>query len=333
MDPSLPPAAAEDALPVPAVAVLPTLAAILPTGDHPRSLDAATLLRLDKRVPIYVPAGGAVGPRIAAVVRELGFADVRPVEEGQRLAIGRGGEVGVAGAPRGSGRVAYVLRQGGTAALATGAAPRDAVALEGLTAVVRAAGVVVSPVFVEVPVRARAPIKPGWAWLLERAARWLAPSPSPAAVVGALASADATLVGSGDDAGGRPWLDVSSTICTRSAPGSTAGSPRGLIRAKRVGLSSTRSRARAGRCVPGRRHRRGARWSHAVALAPWWLDRWPTTRDADATRPSRTRPYVSRRAGACVQRRRSRRPSAGNAGVGAGMLPGMDRTAQAGSFR
>ena len=99
IDPWLPAQSRDDTLPPLAVAALPELAAILLTHHHFDHLNVDTLLRLDKGVPIYIPApvaGAALGPRSRELLGHLGFSDVRELVPGQGLELGDGGQVAAA---------------------------------------------------------------------------------------------------------------------------------------------------------------------------------------------------------------------------------------------
>lgn len=99
IDPWLPAAAAGDAPPPPGVADLPPLAAIFLTHHHWDHLNVETLLQLDKRIPIYVPAQGrgrALAPQSDRLLRYLGFTDVRALAHGDEVALGDGGRVAAA---------------------------------------------------------------------------------------------------------------------------------------------------------------------------------------------------------------------------------------------
>lgn len=95
IDPWLPPASRDDRVAPLAVSGLPKIAAVLISHHHFDHLHIETLLRLDKAIPIYVPAQPADAPLVAKsdlLLRHLGFADVRELVPGVTLDFGaRGG--------------------------------------------------------------------------------------------------------------------------------------------------------------------------------------------------------------------------------------------------
>lgn len=96
IDPWLPPSSRADGPPPPAVAELPALAAIVITHHHWDHVHAETLLQLDKRVPIYVPAPDRTRPLVVEterLLRYLGFSDVRALNVGDEIELGDSGRI------------------------------------------------------------------------------------------------------------------------------------------------------------------------------------------------------------------------------------------------
>ena len=134
VDPWLVASAAGDAPPPPGVADLPALDAIFLTHHHWDHLHVETLLQLDKRVPVYVPAqdrARILRPRLVEFLAYLGFADVRELQPGDEVELGTGGRVVAASFhgedPTGIGfsGLAYVLVNGDQAALVNADSGRD----------------------------------------------------------------------------------------------------------------------------------------------------------------------------------------------------------------
>lgn len=93
IDPWLPPASAKDQRRGWSSADLPRLSAVLLTHHHWDHLNLETFLRIEKSVPVYVPArpeGAALWPKSAELLRTLGFQQVIPVSWGAELRFGRG---------------------------------------------------------------------------------------------------------------------------------------------------------------------------------------------------------------------------------------------------
>lgn len=96
IDPWLPPASRDDRAAPLAVSALPKLAAVLISHHHFDHLHPETLLRLDKAIPIYVPAQPADGPLLARsgeLLRHLGFADVRELVPDATIELGARGRI------------------------------------------------------------------------------------------------------------------------------------------------------------------------------------------------------------------------------------------------
>ncbi len=92
IDPWFPPGSSLDRTPAPAIANLPPIAAIFITHHHWDHVNPETLLKLDKRLPIYVPAAesGELTVRTAAFLATLGFTKVFPLAHGESVAFGNG---------------------------------------------------------------------------------------------------------------------------------------------------------------------------------------------------------------------------------------------------
>ena len=189
IDPWLPAAAAGDAPPPPAVGDLPPLAAIFLTHHHWDHLNVETLLQLDKRVPIYVPAqrrDRALAPQAERLLRYLGFTDVRALAHGDEVALGDGGRV-VAAPFFGEDPTAidyvgncYVLAHGGAAGLVhvDSAIDRHGHSLwsTGALAALRERHGALSPVFATRRQERRTMIDYTWEGLLQPAPAWVAPT-------------------------------------------------------------------------------------------------------------------------------------------------------------
>jgi hypothetical protein len=96
VDPWLPTPSAGDATRPWTTAELPPLAAILFTHHHWDHVNVDTLIRLDRAVPLYVPRqrdDALVKPQTVALLRYLGFRDVRELSAGDRIPLGANAEV------------------------------------------------------------------------------------------------------------------------------------------------------------------------------------------------------------------------------------------------
>lgn len=189
IDPWLPAAAAGDAPPPPGVGDLPPLAGIFLTHHHPDHLHIETLLQLDKRIPIYLPAqdrSRAVVPQSERLLRYLGFADVHALGHGDEIALGDGGRV-IAAPFHGEDPTAidyvgncYLLAHAGAAGLvhADSSVDRrgDSLWSTGTLAALRERFGPMSPVFATRRQERRTMIDYTWEGLLQPAPSWVAPT-------------------------------------------------------------------------------------------------------------------------------------------------------------
>jgi hypothetical protein len=96
IDPFLPPASQLDSLRPPSLTELPPLSAIAITHHHWDHVHIESLLKLDKRVPVYLPRqrdAAALRPRSERLLSYLGFTDVRTLAPGESFPVGDGGRV------------------------------------------------------------------------------------------------------------------------------------------------------------------------------------------------------------------------------------------------
>ena len=95
IDPWFPAASREDSSPPLSIAQLPKLAGVFFTHHHWDHVNLATLLRIDKSTPMYVPAQpeALLVPKTAAWLRSLGFADVYELAPGESVGLGSLGRV------------------------------------------------------------------------------------------------------------------------------------------------------------------------------------------------------------------------------------------------
>lgn len=96
VDPFLPPASQLDSLRPPSLAELPPLSAIVITHHHWDHVHLESLLKLDKRVPVYVPQQSqdrALRPRTERLLAYLGFSQVHTLAHGDSFPVGQGGRV------------------------------------------------------------------------------------------------------------------------------------------------------------------------------------------------------------------------------------------------
>jgi hypothetical protein len=189
IDPWLPAAASGDAPPPPGVGDLPALEAIFLTHHHWDHLNVETLLQLDKRLPIYLPAqarGRMLSPQSDRLLRYLGFTDVRLLAHGDEVELGDGGRV-VAAPFFGEDPTAidyagncYLLAHAGRAALVhvDSAIDRHGASLwsTGGVAALRARFGPLSPVFATRRQERRTMIDYTWEGLLQAATAWVRPS-------------------------------------------------------------------------------------------------------------------------------------------------------------
>lgn len=188
VDPWLLPASEADRTPPVGPADLPPLSAIFLTHHHWDHLNLESFLRLDKRVPVYIPAqrpDAALAPRTEALLRALGFQQVRALAHGQSVAF-RGGSVLAlpffGEDPTRIGWVGncYVLEHAGRAALvhvdsATDALGRSLAATEDLAKVVARFGGL-SPVFATRRQERGVQVEHGWPFLLRPSDEWAQPA-------------------------------------------------------------------------------------------------------------------------------------------------------------
>jgi hypothetical protein len=189
VDPFLPPASRLDTLLPPAPCELPPLAAILITHHHWDHVHLETLLKLDKRVPVFLPRqheGALLRPRTERLLAYLGFADVRTLAHGESFEVGRGGRVlalpffGEDPTRIGYVGSCYALCHGGRAALVhvdsgTDAAGRSLVTTGALAELVRELGPL-SPVLATRRQEAGTMIEHTWEFLLRPADEWVRPT-------------------------------------------------------------------------------------------------------------------------------------------------------------
>lgn len=96
VDPWLPAASEHDAIRPLAPAQLPSLAGIFLTHHHWDHVHPETLLKLSKKVPVFVPrqdSNRPLWPRTDVLLRHLGFDDVRLLAAGDAVSVGDGGRV------------------------------------------------------------------------------------------------------------------------------------------------------------------------------------------------------------------------------------------------
>lgn len=189
IDPWLPAAAAGDVPPPPGVGDLPPLAAIFLTHHHWDHLNVETLLQLDKRIPIYIPAqrpARLVTPQSDRLLRYLGFTDIRAFGHGDEVALGDGGRV-VAAPFHGEDPTAidyagncYVLVHAGASCLVhvDSAVDRHGASLwsTGVLASLRERFGPLSPVFATRRQERRTMIDYTWEGLLQPASAWVRPT-------------------------------------------------------------------------------------------------------------------------------------------------------------
>jgi len=198
VDPVLRGGASADGVPLPAVIDLPALGGVLLTSDDPAALDVATLLALDKAVPIYAPPASTSG-RIKPLLEALGFTSVRTARPGEPIAIGDGKAIPFdprEAGPRYRARIAYALSTRDGAALCCGGLALDdeRVAVLAKFAAELARTAPVSPILLCLPARRRAALESGWLWLLDPVDDWLRPTAPAPSLAPLVAAAGATTV-------------------------------------------------------------------------------------------------------------------------------------------
>lgn len=188
IDPWLLPASAADATAPLGSLDLPELSAILLTHHHWDHLNLESLLRLDKAVPIYVPAqpeGLALRPRSEDLLRALGFRAVHALRPGDRLRF-EGGSVlalpffGEDPTRIGWAGCCYALEHDGRAALVHVDSASDAAGHSLATSSQLAAAVAdlgpLSPVFATRRQERGTLLEYGWPALLRPADTWARPT-------------------------------------------------------------------------------------------------------------------------------------------------------------
>jgi hypothetical protein len=189
IDPWLPPAAAGDRPPPPGVGDLPPLAAIFLTHHHWDHLHVETLLQLDKRIPIHVPAqrrGRALPVQAERLLHYLGFVDIRAMAHGAEVEIGDGGRVIAAPffgedptAIDYAGNCYLLVHQGGAGLVhVDSAVDRHGASLwsTGGLAALRERFGALSPVFATRRQERRTMIDYTWEGLLQPATAWVSPT-------------------------------------------------------------------------------------------------------------------------------------------------------------
>ncbi|MBS1123315.1 MAG: uncharacterized protein H6Q90_5543 [Deltaproteobacteria bacterium] len=189
VDPWLPPASTGDVTPPVAPGELPPLAALFITHHHWDHVHPDTLLKLDKRTPIYVPAQDAtrtLSPRTELLLRYLGFTSIHTLRHGEAISFGEAGEV-VAAPFYGEdptrlhfGGNCYLLRHAGKSALVHVDSSAD---LDGRSLVTTgdAAALVarygpLEPVFATRRQERGTMIDHTWEFLFQAADRWVRPT-------------------------------------------------------------------------------------------------------------------------------------------------------------
>lgn len=229
VDPWLPPGSATDAVLPPAVADLPAVDAVFFTHHHWDHVNVETLLRLDKRVPVYVPAprSAPLVPKLERFLRAFGFADVRSLATGAEVALGEGGRVvacpfygedpmrlGFAGATYAlvhDGRAAFVHVDSATDALG------GSLVGDGTLDRLRERFGAISPVFATRRQERTAQVEHGWEFVLRPADEWPRPAENcdnGAAFLAALrhrAGGDLVLYSEG----GAPWYPAGTDFLRR----------------------------------------------------------------------------------------------------------------------
>lgn len=201
IDPWFPPASASDRVRPFTLLGLPPLSAILLTHHHWDHLNLETLLKLDKRVPIYVPRqreGALIAPKSEAVLRYLGFQDVRVMGHGDELVLSRGRVVALPFYGEDPTRIGfegntYLLEQEGRSALVhvdsgTDALGRSMVSTGALAQAVARYGPI-HTVFATRRQERGTMLEYGWPFLLRPADEWARPAENAcndAAFLGAL---------------------------------------------------------------------------------------------------------------------------------------------------
>jgi hypothetical protein len=229
VDPWFPPGSATDRIAPPGMADLPAVDAIFFTHHHWDHVNPETLLKLDKRLPVYVPAprAGALVPRTERFLRAYGFVDVRPVAVGAEVALGAGGRViacpfhGEDPARLGFAGATWALVHDGRAAFvhvdsATDADGRSLVT-DGTLARLRERFGALSPVFASRRQERTAQVEQGWEFLLRPADEW--PRPAENCDNGAAFLAALERAGGGDlvlySEGGAPWFPAHTDFLRR----------------------------------------------------------------------------------------------------------------------
>jgi hypothetical protein len=188
VDPWLPPASAADPVTAPSLPDLPALDAVFFTHHHWDHVNPETLLRLDKRLPIYFPAprSGALVPRLDRFLQAFGFTHLHPLATGAEVALGDGGRVvacpfyGEDPARTGFAGATYALVQDGRAAFVHVDSGTDALGrslvTDGALDHLRARFGPVSPVFATRRQERTAQVEHGFEFLLRPADEWVRPA-------------------------------------------------------------------------------------------------------------------------------------------------------------
>ena len=204
IDPWILPGSREDATPPIRWSDLPPLDAVLFTHHHWDHVNLETLLKLDKRVPVYVPSQSRAAPLVpmtAQLLRSLGFESVRTLHHDETVEFPGGGRViaapfyGEDPTGIGYGANTYILVHQGRAALVhvdsgTNLAGESMVSTGVASRLTEAHGPL-SPVLATRRQERGTMVEHTWEYLLQPVAKWVEPTENccnDAAFLGALAA-------------------------------------------------------------------------------------------------------------------------------------------------